>query len=193
MIEKPHVPYESWLPFRHRALNLYLNDPLPSKILVFHLLATGFTTGILDATTYVDYGTFTSNQTGNTVLIGIRLLGLSDTKLIDPGTSLASFFLSAVIFGQLAIYLDPTQGRTRWWVLSTSMFQAILNLIVPILAYAGVINITQKWAWLTILLLASSAGAQVTMAKQFQVPEIPTAMLTSPMVRSMFYDSRPLD
>lgn len=170
---------KQWLPFLNRPLVPYLHDTLPPKILVLHLLATGFITGILDATTYVDFGAFTSNQTGNSILLGIGLIKVTHINLLDTGTSLGSFLVSAVIFGQCGVLVH---GRTRWWVLLTSLYQAITVLIVPTLAYRHVISITKEWSWVIILLLASSAGAQVTMAKQFSIPEIPTAMLTSPFV-----------
>lgn len=159
-----------------------LSDTLPSNILVFHLLATGFITGILDATTYSEFGVFTSNQTGNSVLLAVGALGIARVRLVDVATSLAGFTGTALVLGQLAVRVTPGQGRTRWWILVTTWYQCVTILLVAGLSLGKVIQFNGHWSWLVILLLASSSGAQVAMARQFAVPEIPTAMLTSPFV-----------
>jgi uncharacterized membrane protein YoaK (UPF0700 family) len=159
-----------------------MTDTLPSNILVFHLLATAFITGVLDATTFADYGVFTSNQTGNAVLLGVGTIGISSISLTHVGTSLSSFLVTASICGQIAVRLRPGKGRTRWWTLASSFYQSIVILTLPILFYRHAVQLDRHWSWLVICLLASSAGSQVAMAKQFSIPEIPTAMLTSPFV-----------
>jgi uncharacterized membrane protein YoaK (UPF0700 family) len=181
-VSKSSLHDHQWLPFKHRCFTHLMTDTLPSKILVFHLLATAFITGLLDATTFADYGVFTSNQTGNAVLLGVGAIGISDVSLIDIGTSLSSFLVTALTCGQIAVRVRPGKGRTRWWALASSFYQSILILTLPILFYRRAIPLDRQWSWLVILLLASSAGSQVAMAKQFSIPEIPTAMLTSPFV-----------
>jgi uncharacterized membrane protein YoaK (UPF0700 family) len=171
-----------WLPFRRRPFSNFLTDTLPSNILVFHLLATAFITGVLDATTFADYGVFTSNQTGNAVLLGVGTIGISHISLLDVGTSLSSFLVTALICGQIAVRLHPGKGRTRWWTLASSFYQSLVILTLPVLLYRHEVQLDRHWSWLVIYLLASSAGSQVAMAKQFSIPEIPTAMLTSPFV-----------
>lgn len=163
---------------------------MPTDILVYHLLATGFITGVLDATTYADFGTFTSNQTGNTVVLGIGALGISPVRLVDVATSLVAFLVTTGVCGQCVTHFTTTTtdsaggggggGRTRWWIILSASHQAVTVLVLPVLTYARVISIDGHWSWFILLLLASSAGAQVAMAKQFGIPEIPTAMLTSP-------------
>jgi uncharacterized membrane protein YoaK (UPF0700 family) len=181
-MSKSYRHEHQWLPFRHRSFSHFMTDTLPSNILVFHLLVTAFTTGVLDATTFADYGVFTSNQTGNAVLLGVGGIGISNISLADVGTSLSSFLVTALICGQIAVRLCPGKGRTRWWTLASSFYQSIVILTLPILLHRRAIRLDRHWSWLVILFLASSAGSQVAMAKQFSIPEIPTAMLTSPFV-----------
>ncbi|ORY83159.1 hypothetical protein BCR37DRAFT_379146 [Protomyces lactucae-debilis] len=182
----PPIHTLEWLPFYRRPFGEYICDTLPSNLLVFHLVATGFITGILDATTFVEFGTFTSNQTGNTVLLGVLALGLGDqqykNRLVDTAVSLSSFLIAAFICGQIANHIHPGHGRARWWILMSSFYQTATILITAGLLFGKAITTGRQWSWLVILLLASSSGSQVAMARQFSIPEIPTAMLTSPLV-----------
>ena len=53
------------------------------------------------------YNIFLSNQTGNTIFLGIAAFGLSDIKgrLPDTGTSLGVFLLAALVAGQLGNHI----------------------------------------------------------------------------------------
>lgn len=167
----------------HRAVHGWLRDTLPIASLVHFLVATGFVTGVLDATVYNNFRTYASNQTGNTVLLGLSIIGPDRTRLRDVGTSLGTFALTAFVFGQSSNRIaSKNGGRRRWWVLLSNLYQVCALFLSVALVWTDAVTVDGEEAWLIILLLASSSGAQVAMARQFTITEIPTAMVTSPLV-----------
>jgi uncharacterized membrane protein YoaK (UPF0700 family) len=68
---------------------------------------------ILDATTYADFLTFASNQTGNTILLCVAAIGTTTTgvgrveeiKLVLTAISLGTFLACAGIFGHLGHFM----------------------------------------------------------------------------------------
>ncbi|BFZ54306.1 hypothetical protein PYCC9005_001340 [Savitreella phatthalungensis] len=168
-----------------RSFGAWLNDVLPVNSLVHFLVLTGFVTGIIDGTTYQDFKVFASNQTGNVIFLGIEAVDRGNMKSpLAAGVSVAAFVATALVFGQCADKIDKVcGGRRRWWVLMSNVWQAVLLWLLVGLGYSGVMPIAGgRYGWAYILLLASSSGAQVAMARQFSIAEIPTAMVTSPLV-----------
>ncbi|KAI9895080.1 MAG: hypothetical protein M1814_000305 [Vezdaea aestivalis] len=142
------------------------------------LLLLALSTGVLDATTFPDYRVFISNQTGNTVFIAVGAFKIADdiVDLKNVGVSLGCFLLGGFSFGQLA----DRCGRTRRsWLLFTNLFQTILVFIATALRHFIAKDSFGSEARAVITLLAFSAGAQVAMARTVQVPEVPTAVVTS--------------
>ena len=67
-------------------------------------LCLALAAGILDATTFPEYGVFVSNQTGNTALLAVGALSLSENvKLENVGFSLGLFMVRRT---------NGCQGRT---------------------------------------------------------------------------------
>lgn len=74
---------------------------------------------MLDAVMFTLFGTFTTNQTGNTVFLTLAALHRGSKKLILTATALGGFFGAGLLFGQLGAYfgactvgapdLPPTQ------------------------------------------------------------------------------------
>jgi hypothetical protein len=70
-------------------------------------------------------------------------------------------------------------------MLMSNMIQLVLLILIAVLSapQVNVLNPSVKSEqWISLLLLAGSAGFQVAMAKTSGVGEVPTAMLTSPFV-----------
>ncbi len=156
----------------------YLSATLRPNDLFYPLLLIAFITGLLDSTTYADFGVFASNQTGNTVVFSVGLLKTKRVQFVDVAVSLSTFLVTVFVVGQLGNVFGT---RKRWWILINSTMQTALTFLVAILLKEGVIVPENgDTNWVVLLLLAGSAGAQIAMAKQFHVPEVPTAMLTSP-------------
>lgn len=61
---------------------------------------------VLDATTYADYKTFASNQTGNTILLAVSALGNTEVLIVMTAISLGTFLTFAGIFGHLGHFMS---------------------------------------------------------------------------------------
>src|SRR5258707_6759506 len=67
------------------------------------LIALTFTTGLVDAVSYLGLGrVFTANMTGNVVLLGFGIAGSGGLPVLAPIISLAAFLIGAVVGGILA-------------------------------------------------------------------------------------------
>lgn len=74
------------------------------------------TTSVLDATTYADFLTFASNQTGNTILLCVAAIGTTTTgmkngeqiRLVLTAISLGTFLACAGIFGHLGHFMGTS-------------------------------------------------------------------------------------
>src|SRR5277367_1493793 len=66
------------------------------------LLILTFTTGLIDAVSYLGLGhVFTANMTGNIVLLGFGIAGAGGLPVVAPLVSLAAFLLGAGVGGLL--------------------------------------------------------------------------------------------
>ena len=152
-------------------------DVADDIIMESQFVALALAAGINDATTFPEYHVFVSNQTGNTALLAVGSLGLSQTvDLPNIGFSLGMFILGGLIFGQIG---DRLGRRKKAWLLTT-------NVVQTVTMFAGAA--LRKWlpgnskgppAWGVISLLALASGGQVAMARTVNLPRIPTAMVTS--------------
>src|ERR1700716_2557903 len=70
------------------------------------LLVLTFTTGLVDAVSYLGLGrVFTANMTGNIVLLGFGIAGSGGLPVVAPLISLAAFLIGAGAGGVLAARL----------------------------------------------------------------------------------------
>src|SRR5439155_9814039 len=75
-----------------------LRHPLPQTLLVLT-----FTTGIVDAVSFLGLGhVFTANMTGNVVLLGFGIAGAGGLPIAAPFASLGAYILGAVAGGRIA-------------------------------------------------------------------------------------------
>ncbi|KAK0543826.1 hypothetical protein OC845_005935 [Tilletia horrida] len=166
----------SLVPFAQQKVGTHLM-PIP-------LILTSFSTGMLDLATFADFYAFASNQTGNCVVLWLGIFNPSPShSSLISGVSLASFCGFALVFGQISQRL-PNGPRTRWWLFTCNLIQSFLVLIVAILIATGVWRAQDdlRDAAKIVALLGGSGGIQVVNAKLSSVPEIPTAVVTSPWV-----------
>ncbi|ORY27067.1 hypothetical protein BCR39DRAFT_560167 [Naematelia encephala] len=158
---------------RPKGWSSYLAETLPPQRVVYALVVQAFATGILDATTYADFSTFASNQTGNTILLAVSVIGTHKVLLLLTGVSLACFLFGAFSFGHLGHFFGP---RRRAWILISTFSQIIfLGISIPLLSPR--INSAYPLA-----LFATMSGAQVALARQSGMAELPTAPMTSSYV-----------
>ena len=89
-----------------------LQHPLTKALLVLT-----FTTGLVDAVSYLGLGrVFTANMTGNIVLLGFGIAGSGGLPVLAPLVSLVSFLLGAGAGGVLATRTKARPvGSPRFW------------------------------------------------------------------------------
>lgn len=169
---------------RTQRLRQFFDDEIqvPGTLLEAELILSAFACGMIDATTYTDYHMFASNQTGNTVFLGIRALGLvEDTiDIRNVAVSISVFLIGGFIIGQMGRYYGVTR---RGWLIVTNTLQVILIYIAAALRHWYALGATfsarrNPKRFSVSALLAFASGGQVAMARS-TVPEITTAIVTS--------------
>ena len=144
------------------------------------LLILTFCTGMLDATTFPDYHCFTSNQTGNTVILAMAVLLPHTTgRLFIPkniGVSLGLFVAANWITGQLGHLIGP---RSRFWIVVCNLIQTLLVFVAAAIQYGYGVELEGTRALVVVGLMAFASGSQVVLPRSLALPEISTAMATS--------------
>ncbi|KAJ9125709.1 hypothetical protein QFC24_002493 [Naganishia onofrii] len=100
------------------------------------------------------------------------------TTTLYNGISLAGYLVFGFIFGHLGNAAGP---RRRWWLLTSHLAQLVLLALVLAFTWTRTFA-SSKTQWPLLLLLAMSSGIQVAQARTSGIQELPTAMLSSPMV-----------
>ena len=144
------------------------------------LLILTFCTGIQDATTFPDYHCFTSNQTGNTVMLAMAVIlpEISGELLVpaDIGVSLGLFLAAGWITGQIGPIVGP---RSRLWIVFCNLIQSILIFLAAAIQYAYGVDLEGTRTKVVVGLLAFASGSQVVLSRSLAITEISTAMATA--------------
>jgi uncharacterized membrane protein YoaK (UPF0700 family) len=189
-------PYRRRLPLRTKLREYFTTSVGESFLLEAELLALTFITGIGDATIYSEFRVFTSNHTGNTILLAVGVTeGWSSSKPVNGipiplpliAISLSMFVLGNLFPGQLGHLFGC---RQRWWLMANNFFQFALVFTASMLqAYnlgwdegPALELIVDQWSMGIVALLAFSAGGQVAVARSLNLTEITTANVTSAYV-----------
>ncbi|HUA03278.1 MAG TPA: YoaK family protein [Solirubrobacteraceae bacterium] len=140
------------------------------------LLALTFSTGTVDAVSYLGLGhVFTANMTGNVVLLGFGIAGAGGLAVVSLIVSLAAFAVGSGIGGALARRLadrHPTH------------ISVALGLEVALLAGAAILVAATDphpatfAADATIALMASAMGVRNATVRRLAVPDLTTTVLT---------------
>jgi uncharacterized membrane protein YoaK (UPF0700 family) len=100
------------------------------------LLVLTFTTGVIDAASYLGLGhVFTANMTGNIVLLGFGVAGGSGLPVISPLVSLAAFLTGAALGGQMALALPARTvhlSRSMLIEIGVVLFAAVPALLLDV-------------------------------------------------------------
>lgn len=139
-----------------------------------------------DATTFLDYRCFASNQTGNTVFLCLALIlpKLNGDLFFTANIAIAlGLFLGAgLLTGQLSHVFGP---RKRWWLVLCNVIQSFLVLGAAIIQYRYRIISHGGYSIAVIGLLAFASGSQVVQSRSLAMTEISTAMATAAWVDLM--------
>jgi uncharacterized membrane protein YoaK (UPF0700 family) len=139
------------------------------------LLVLTFTTGVIDAASYLGLGhVFTANMTGNVVLLGFGIAGGSGLPVVSPIVSLVAFLVGATVGGRMAAAFPAAAVH-----LSRSMLIEIgVVLLAALLAL--VLDITPNGfsGDLVIALLAFGMGVRNATVRRVKVADLTTTVLT---------------
>jgi uncharacterized membrane protein YoaK (UPF0700 family) len=139
------------------------------------LLVLTFTTGVIDAASYLGLGhVFTANMTGNVVLLGFGIAGGSGLPVVSPIVSLVAFLVGATVGGRMAAVFPA--GAVH---LSRSMLIEIgVVLVAALLALVFDITPNGFSGDLVIALLAFGMGVRNATVRRVKVADLTTTVLT---------------
>ncbi len=140
------------------------------------LLVLTFTTGLVDATSYLGLGrVFTANMTGNIVLLGFGIAGSGGLPVVAPLVSLGAFLVGAGAGGVLAARMADRHPRHFAWALAIEM-----SLIAVAAVVVGVVDVRPNAISgdAVIALLALAMGVRNATIRRIAVPDLTTTVLT---------------
>ncbi len=140
------------------------------------LLALTFTTGMVDAVSYLGLGhVFTANMTGNVVLLGFGIARAGGLPVVAPLVSMLSFVVGAGVGGVLALRLahrHPTHIGTAL------VIEGTLIAIAAVIAAVGSPRALAASGDVLIALLAFAMGVRNATVRRIAVPDLTTTVLT---------------
>jgi uncharacterized membrane protein YoaK (UPF0700 family) len=140
------------------------------------LLVMTFTTGLVDAVSYLGLGrVFTANMTGNIVLLGFGIAGSAGLPVVAPIVSLAAFLAGSGAGGMLA---RRTGDRHPEHIARALWIESGLVLVAAMLAAATDVRPTTLSGDAVIALLALAIGVRNATVRHFGVPDLTTTVLT---------------
>ena len=155
--------------------------------LVRVLLVLTFTTGLVDAVSYLGLGrVFTANMTGNVVLLGFGIAGSRGLPVLAPLISLGAFLVGAGAGGVLARRVGE---QHRAHVTRALGAEVALLAAAAILAAAFDIKPDAFSGDALIALLAVAMGVRNATVRRFGVPDLTTTVLTMTLT-GLAVDSR---
>ncbi len=148
-----------------------INHPLARTLLVLT-----FTTGLVDAVSYLGLGhVFTANMTGNIVFLGFGIAGSGGLPVVAPLVSLGAFLVGAGAGGVLAVRMADDHPRHFAWALAIEM---TLIAVAAGLAAAVDVRPAALSSDVLIALLALAMGLRNATVRRIAVPDLTTTVLT---------------
>ncbi|HEX4563637.1 MAG TPA: YoaK family protein [Solirubrobacteraceae bacterium] len=147
-----------------------LSDALPRA-----LLALTFTTGLIDAASYLGLGhVFSANMTGNVVLLGFGIAGAGGLPIVSPLIAAATFGFGAGLGG---VAIRRVQAPTRAFVFVVA-FEACVLAAAALLAVVANVRPNAAYGDTIVALLALAMGARNASVRRLGVPDLSTTVLT---------------
>jgi uncharacterized membrane protein YoaK (UPF0700 family) len=149
------------------------------KPLIFALVALTFTTGLVDAVSYISLGrVFIANMTGNVVLLGFAVAGISGLSVTRALLSLIGFLLGAAVGGRLQTVLAGEHRRK--WLLSVGIAETALIVAAGLASFGydihAVTPVNRLYAM--IILTAIAMGLRNATVRSLKVPDLTTTVVT---------------
>jgi len=152
------------------------------------LLVLTFTTGLVDAVSYLGLGrVFTANMTGNVVLLGFGVAGSGGLPVVAPLVSLVSFLVGAGLGGILAKRIGDRHPAHVAGALGLEV--SLLGIAALV---AGVIGVAPGALSgdAVVALLALAMGIRNATVRRLAVPDLTTTVLTLTLT-GLAADSKP--
>jgi uncharacterized membrane protein YoaK (UPF0700 family) len=149
--------------------------PAATRRVVLTLLALTFTTGLVDAVSYLGLGhVFTANMTGNVVLLGFGLAGAGGLPVLAPLVSLGAFAAGATVAG-FALRRGEVGERFLSGVL---VAEGVVAAIAAVVAATSDVHGGTVTAGIIIALLAFAMGLRNAVVRKLAVADLNTTVLT---------------
>src|SRR5436305_5162159 len=140
------------------------------------LLVLTFTTGLVDAVSYLGLGrVFTANMTGNIVFLGFGIAGSGGLPVLAPLVSLGSFLMGAGGGGVLA---ERMGDRHPAHIARALAVEVSVIGIAAVLAAAVDVRPNAVSGDIVIALLAFAMGVRNATVRRLGVPDLTTTVLT---------------
>lgn len=140
------------------------------------LLALTFSTGLVDAVSYLHLGrVFSANMTGNVVLLGFGIAGGYALPIVAPIVSLIAFVAGAALGGRLA---ELIADRHRAHVAIALGAEVTLVLAAALLTGLADVRPDAASGDTVIGLLALAMGIRNATVRRIGVPDLTTTVLT---------------
>jgi uncharacterized membrane protein YoaK (UPF0700 family) len=140
------------------------------------LLTLTFTTGVVDAVSYLGLGrVFTANMTGNIVFLGFGVAGAGGLPVVAPLVSLGSFLLGAGAGGVLARRMGD---RQREHIARALAIEVALLGATAVIAAAVDVRPNALSGDLLIGLMALAMGVRNATVRRIGIPDLTTTVLT---------------
>ncbi len=156
----------------------------PEKYAVGSMLTLSFSTGILDAATYMGlHGVFTANMTGNLIFVSLGVTGQASVPVLRALLALGGFALGAAAGGRLLRRnAARPAGDDRRALLSICLVAVLLSASSVVLAVGS--RSPELLDAMTIA-LAFAMGVQALAARRVGVGDVTTVVVTSTLAGLM--------
>ncbi|MBV8786618.1 MAG: DUF1275 domain-containing protein [Mycobacterium sp.] len=162
-------------------------SPVSERSTVVALLLLTFATGLADSLSILVLGhVFVANMTGNVIFLGFWLAPRTVIDLTAVAVALPTFVCTTIVSGRLSRYFG---SRTLPWITLVLATEITLLVVLAVLAGTGVLHYNDKTKLVMIGILAVTFGLQHSSARQFEIRELSTTVLTSTIV-SLGMESR---
>lgn len=155
------------------------SKPAPRSPLPAALLILTFTTGLVDAVSFLGLGhVFTANMTGNVVFIAFALAGVAELSAPRSLVSLAAFMIGAAIGGRLA--RTKREASHREWLTRAALIE-VACLILAIASSVGYDHQTESPGWALYGIIVATAlamGFRNATVLRIAEPDLKTTVLT---------------
>jgi uncharacterized membrane protein YoaK (UPF0700 family) len=140
------------------------------------LLALTFTTGLVDAASYLGLGhVFTANMTGNIVLLGFGIAGAGGLPVVAPLVSLGAFLVGAAAGG---VFGSRVAARQPCNLSGALMIEALLIGIASVLVAVLDVHLGSLSGYAVIALLALAMGVRNAIVRRIGLADMTTTVLT---------------